>query len=447
MKAILCMLGALCALCGFADASVSRILVRQQWPWSSKVRVDYELSGVSEPVDVQVTAVAGGKAVDAAALDALIVGDRFGLKTGRYSFEFEPETLFSGAKVDDFRVTLTPVKSDLSMADALYKIVDLGSGQVEDVSVGRLLSGRYGSVIRPEEAVAAGGAVTTESYVWTGVTNDVKYATDYLVLRKIYGKGKTWTTGAGTTASPSFSVSVNANYYAAVFETTQGQWKKLMGSYPNSYFNGEGVRDRRPVEYLSYSDIRGGKLYPEDPGESCFLGVLTKKCGLKCDLPGEYQWEWAAMSGVGTPNGYNTGVAAMIVGGKDDNFPGRYTHNGGKIGGTETPSRTCGPENGTAYVGSYAVSKWGLYDCLGNVAEVCLDFYQSQVDKMTYNGAINVSLEDPTKCLDGTSNDGNHIARAGHWRDNACFVLQGASHPATGVYNNYGFRVFVNIAE
>ena len=437
----------LAGLSVFAEATVSRTLVRQQWPWHGQVRVDFELAGVTSPVDIVVSATADGVALDAAALQPLVTGERFALQNGRHSLSFDPAALIPSRKAGDFRVTLTPVASDASMAEVLYKIIDLTTGTVEDVSVGALLSGRYGSVRCPDEPVAVGGAVTTASYVWTGVTNDVKYVTDYLVLRKIWAKGATWKTGHGTKASPAYVIAPLTNdFYAGVFETTQGQWKKLMGDYPKSQYNGEGVRDRRPAETVAYdSEVRGTALYPAKPSGETFLGRLNRLTGLDCDLPAEFQWEWAAMAGTGhLTSGYNTNGSEV---------PGRYSGNGGKPDGA-LPARECGPAFGTAYVGSYEASQWGLYDCHGNVYEYCLDWWCSQADgsgtdveaRVNLEGRVNVNFDQPDQQARGV-NGFSRLSRGGCNEDDSVFVISSIGYgPNTG-FRKLGFRVFLNVFD
>ena len=35
-------------------AIIDRVVVRQQWPWSTDVKVEYRITGVTTPVDVSV---------------------------------------------------------------------------------------------------------------------------------------------------------------------------------------------------------------------------------------------------------------------------------------------------------------------------------------------------------------------------------------------------------
>lgn len=51
-----------CTLCLLATLSttalraaiIDQVIVRQQWPWSTDVKIEYRLSGVTAPVDVRI---------------------------------------------------------------------------------------------------------------------------------------------------------------------------------------------------------------------------------------------------------------------------------------------------------------------------------------------------------------------------------------------------------
>ena len=45
-------------------AVIEQAIVRQQWPWSTDVKVEYKLSGVTNPVDIVVRACNGDKEID-----------------------------------------------------------------------------------------------------------------------------------------------------------------------------------------------------------------------------------------------------------------------------------------------------------------------------------------------------------------------------------------------
>ena len=94
--------------------------------------------------------------------------------------------------------------------------------------------------------------------------------------------------------------------------------------------------------------------------------------GIAFDLPTEAQWEFACRAGCG----------AALYSGKELESESGTSENVGEIarynGNTGTDSQDCGAsEAGTAKVGSYAANAWGIYDMLGNVWELCLDYYQT----------------------------------------------------------------------
>ena len=124
---------------------------------------------------------------------------------------------------------------------------------------------------------------------------------------------------------------------------------------------------------------------------------------------------------------------------------GRNERNGGRVqSGTSyvDPAASCGATNGTAVVGSYAPSDWGLYDMHGNVYEWCLDWYADDITGI--DGKVNIDPATPANTLSGTPAVGSaRVKRGGGWSS-----LAGDCRPAfrssgsTGNQLNYnGLRV------
>ena len=176
-----------------------------------------------------------------------------------------------------------------------------------------------------------------------------EYKTDKIVLSKVSEGSK--------------------EFYIGVFEITQRQWEHVTGARP-SYYKNESCYMKRPVENVSYDDIRGkdkGSAYPEsnEVDSGSFIGLLRSKAKLeKLDLPTEEQWRIACSASIRDSGGEDLQMIA-----KQARFgvnPGFYL---------EPPAATpeCDANNGTAEVGSYAPNDRGLYDMYGNVCEWCLD--------------------------------------------------------------------------
>lgn len=230
--------------------------------------------------------------------------------------------------------------------------------------------------------------VTTLSAVPAGGWTD-EYKTTKLVFRRIpagtfimgspVGElGREYALGDET----QHQVTLTQPFYMGVFEVTQKQWERVMGTWP-SYFNNSSYRDPRPVEYVSYDMIRGssaGAGWPanSDVDADSFMGRLRARTGKAFDLPTESQWEYAGRAGTTTALNSGKNLTDLYQCANMDEV-GRYRCNGGS--GYSEGGDTSG---GTAKAGSYLPNQGGLYDIHGNVWEWYLDWFPG------YEGSLRV---------------------------------------------------------
>ena len=201
------------------------------------------------------------------------------------------------------------------------------------------------------------------------------YKTTRIVLRRI--SAGTFMMGAprtevGAFIEPLHQVTLTKDFYIGVFTVTQKQWERVMGTWP-SYFTNIIYRDARPVERVSYTDIRGAKAGSNWPSNNTvdatsFMGVLRARTGLPFDLPTEAQWEYACRAGTTTAlnSGFDLDNALQDA---HMDLVGRYWFNSQKSCRQDADNTT-----GTSPVGSYLPNAWGLYDMHGNVWQWCLDW-------------------------------------------------------------------------
>ena len=204
-----------------------------------------------------------------------------------------------------------------------------------------------------------------------------EYKTTKLVMRRIHAKGETFRCGVqqgepvagySSTQTPHL-VTLTEDFYIGVFELTQGQWLAVRPQDDTSTrFSHRG--DKLPVDSTGYTGIRGSSTvyhfvtnrYEVAPGG--FLGLLRAIAnGIRFDLPTSAQWQFAARAG--TQTFYNNG--SNFTTGADD----VAWHSGNWAQDTSLTA------NNTHEVGLLKPNAWGLYDCHGNVWEVCGDRYQS----------------------------------------------------------------------
>ena len=288
---------------------------------------------------------------------------------------------------------------------------------------------------------------STNALPYGGLANDV-YRKDILLMRRIPARNVTWWMGQRTNENGGTSfkaqetrhkVTLTNDYWMSVFEFTYGQWRRVQ-VYPDGYFTNMWYRETRPVESVSYKDIRGSSSYANWPTSSVvsagsFLGKLRTHTGIEAlDLPTDAQWEYACRagtaealySGFDISNTSNDPQASLLA---------RHYENGGK--GAPSPESMCGPSHGTAKVGSYRPNAWGLYDMLGNVYEWCLDRCESTP---TIGSADTIDPVGPTT---GTY----RVKHGGSWKGDCRFTRAAyrGANSATDRQNTIGFRLAARI--
>ncbi len=277
-----------------------------------------------------------------------------------------------------------------------------------------------------------------------------EYKTTKLVLRRIQAGNFTMGSPAGELGMGSdeaqHSVELTKGYYVGVFEVTQKQWERVMGNWP-SLFSNATYRETRPVERVSYYEIRenplpvfnewaaGSASSPNWPQSGqihaeSFMGKLRTKTGQAFDLPTEAQWEYACRAG--TTNALNSGYD--LINFESDVYMdavGRYWYNGGSEFSVDGDT-----SGGTAKVGSYLSNQWGLYDMHGNVNEWCLDWYENSP-----SGAL-----DPPGPVSGSY----RVLRGGGWGIGGAAgcrsAKRGGWYPES-LIDSYGFRIFLPLGQ
>ena len=237
-----------------------------------------------------------------------------------------------------------------------------------------------------------------------GGFNTPEYKTTKLVLKRVEA-GSFVMGNAKEEDNQPHSVVLTKPFYLGIYEVTQKQWERVMGTRP-SYFSG----DANPVESVSYDMICGscdGAKWPASDAvdDNSFLGCLRRKTNINFGLPTEAQWEYACRAG--TTTRYSCGnIADGDYMWFDDNS-GSLTHE----------------------VGTRKPNWWGFYDMHGNVWEWCRDWYAEELSMGT----------DPR----GSSSGSGRVLRGGSCSDNASYCtssLRNSCGPSRSD-NDIGFRL------
>jgi formylglycine-generating enzyme required for sulfatase activity len=213
--------------------------------------------------------------------------------------------------------------------------------------------------------------VSTNALPGGGLKNDM-YRTTKLVMRKIPAANVKWLMGrtGGADYETPRRVTLTEDYYMAIYEFTQGQCFYVTKE-TKSKFTYEEDSPMRPVDFVHYGTIRGGRMTEEsgwlevtgagscwpdgghdDVGETSILGQLRARTGIKFDMPTSAQWEFACRAGNGNA---------------------RYGNTLTDLGWVPANASEGCASNQTHVVGLKQPNAWGIYDMYGNVHEYVLD--------------------------------------------------------------------------
>ena len=289
-----------------------------------------------------------------------------------------------------------------------------------------------------------------------GVTGNAEYKTTKLVMKHIHAPvGGKWMMGSYNECNAGgneaqHEVSLTEDFWLGVFELTQYQTYLIFGSWPQASssdrhpffaFEDGGIYGMRPLETCCFNFLRGGPTAIE-PSSTSLLGYLRSRTGYAFDFPGEMQWEYAARCG--HPPGRWGDGSAMIRDGSytaaasqiDDPAVSRMSRN--RFTGGATADANLGAFQGTAIVGSYAPSDWGLYDMHGNVSEMCRDWYVNDITAL--DGVVQTNTP--------PVNSDNHVIRGGSYSDYFYNIrpCRRISHPRNNNSKTIGCRLYAPIS-
>jgi formylglycine-generating enzyme required for sulfatase activity len=169
-----------------------------------------------------------------------------------------------------------------------------------------------------------------------------------------------------------------------VYDSKQKHWARKQGA--SWRHPGRDVWDDHPVSMVCHKDAEA------------FCRWLSSKEGREYYLPTEAQWEFAARSG---REGERFPWGQAYPDGKQLNLADRRS-------AMPWADRTIDDGHaGPAPVGSYEPTGFWLYDIMGNVWEMCSDFYNSRA----YESARSDKVTDPA----GPARGKKKVVRGGNW--------------------------------
>lgn len=392
---------------------VTNVTARQRWPWNNLVDIDFTvLTNGTEATTGFALDIGGSFSNGAKKVVATTFTTATEVSAGTNRVTWNLGADYPGMRMSDLALTVT------ASSEQTYLVIDLSGGS----------------------------SAASYPYRYTATPPNLASdacRTDELWLRRVPAGAFTMGSPSGeigkTTNETQHAVTLTTGFYLGVFEVTQKQWYNVTGQKP-SYYNNADCWATRPVENISFNDIRGSASGTNWPASgavdaSSFVGKLRARTGLNAlDLPTDAQWEYACRAG--TTTSLNSGINIASTG-SDANLSvlARYKFSGGYLNnGTVQPAQGVGDTNATAKVGSYLPNAWGLYDLHGNVWERCLDWFTGSLGTSAVTDPVG-----PAFSVWGRTNRGG-----GCW-DNAEYCRSAMRLPSasSSVHPRQGLRLAV----
>ena len=237
------------------------------------------------------------------------------------------------------------------------------------------------------------------------------------------------------------AVKLTKGFWLAKYETTQGQWERVMGTTLREQFKKANdqlyldyINSRTGVPWSAWAQSSGeGPSYPiyyvNHAEATAFCQRLTEQerqagrlpRGWEYRLPTDAQWEYACRAGTRTATAFGDQLSS-----REANFDGNYPYNGAEKG----------PRLGRlAEVGQYRPNAWGLCDLHGNVREWCRDCYQAKLP----GGTDPEVTTNPVR----TTGEADKVVRGGSWQTwgSDCRSARRFGSAPVNRDNGCGFRV------
>lgn len=207
-------------------------------------------------------------------------------------------------------------------------------------------------------------------------------------------------------------VTLTKGFWMGKYETTQGEWKRVIGKLPGELTAQLPAGDDFPVGNVNFAEAEAFCHKLTELGRQS--SALPKDWEFR--LPTEAQWEYACRAGTKTATSFGDKLSS-----KQANFDGNYPYNGAEKG----PSL-----RRAAKAGSYPANAWGLHDMHGNIFEWCRDWYHPKLP-----GGV-----DPDLYWAKTS---SRVRRGGCWTDEGwpCRSAFRLRFEPERRYDHIGFRV------
>jgi formylglycine-generating enzyme required for sulfatase activity len=215
-------------------------------------------------------------------------------------------------------------------------------------------------------------------------------------------------------------VTLTRGFWIAAYETTQGEWQRIVGSFPDKQPTADaGKGDRFPVYWINFEEAEA--FCRAITGRARASRAIPARWEFR--LPTEAQWEYACRAGTSTATSFGNRLAR-----EQANFGGEPLN--GAAGGPAL--------HRASPVGSYPANPWGICDMHGNIFEWCRDWYHARLP-----GGVDPDLRDTR----GTANrDGTYsrVRRGGAWDDEAaCRSAFRLRYEPERRADHIGFRVVV----